>query len=37
MMINHRQHDGKVENNHMRMKGSKDSDDGITGYDDEGS
>lgn len=35
MMINHRQHDGKVEKNHTKMKGDMDSDDRTSEFDDE--
>lgn len=36
MMTNHRQHDDKVENNHIEMKNNMDSDDRTTRFDDEG-
>lgn len=35
MMINHRQHDGKLEKNHTKMKGDMDSDDRTSEFDDE--
>lgn len=35
MMINHRQHDGKGEENDFRMKGSMNNDNGTTKFDDE--
>lgn len=35
MMINHRQHDGKLENNHIKMKRDMDSDDRTTEFDDD--